>query len=675
MTIENYEFEPTRRKKQKVSPRFNALGGQFAVGETIVPFFTCHLSAEEAADLLKTPDQLTQWSDGEVEIEALFQRQIDHRRVDHKITPYLTNPGSDVGRPRFFNAITIALVPHRNGTIIGFDNSELVAPPLSGRASNAVESGPISLGFYRPYDPLNPESYEVATLQWNTDQTACVAIDGQHRLQAIKRAFKQNKLGDGMRLCVIFVLPSPAFGFKASGAAEMNPLWILRSIFIDLNKHAKPVKRSRLILLDDTDPHCLSVRRLLGGKLKEIDAQNPIEDGHRVPLGLIDWHTDDAKFESGPYVSTVLMVDRAVQTLLNAKSVTDWSAKNLVQRQMTAFKRIGYKPTPECDQSFSAFDSAEEAWQQSFAYPDKDLKLIQDVVGKAYGPVVGKVLTKIAPYADLIQHRGRCGMLGTEFASWYEAKMGDDGTAAAGDRLRIVQDHLRSLNPPRRLKVWEDFLSKEVKAKKEKNLFFTVVFQDAIFDAIRRLNGVPIPVFGEEPAPPPKNEVKNLHWWCECLISALNHVIDNDRKAFRLDYQFKAEQTSRHLWLGSFLKPDGTIDYSNQAVDRGSYWLVVVGMLGAARDAWARHNRTQLPSTLEDAIGIIGKHAPDYAQKLNAELERLKRGAGQNKGAMDRIVMATQQAKYEELSTESLDKLINDELTPRAELFWKWLRG
>ena len=66
----------------------------------------------------------------------------------------------------------------------------------------------------------------------------------------------------------------------------------IREIFIDLNKHARGVAHSRIILLDDLNIQSFCVRTLLGDNVK--DTSQGI-----LPLSMVTWRKDDANSIQG----------------------------------------------------------------------------------------------------------------------------------------------------------------------------------------------------------------------------------------------------------------------------------------------------------------------------------------------------------------------------------------
>src|SRR5262249_13835071 len=151
--------------------------------------------------------------------------------------------------------------------------------------------GGIQLQFYKDSD--------AGKLRWDQDEIVAVAVDGQHRLAALKQFAKESPGAIGeSSIPVIFLIPAKKAGFKIPQQPGENEVAIigLRNIFIDLNKNARPVSATRNILLDDLNIVSVCVRQLIGNKLSADTEEQ------RIPLPLVDWMTEKNKIETGPFL-------------------------------------------------------------------------------------------------------------------------------------------------------------------------------------------------------------------------------------------------------------------------------------------------------------------------------------------------------------------------------------
>ena len=674
--VNKMAIKPRIRPDINPSPQLHFLGGHFSLGPNAIPYVTTHMTIAQLTHYLQTPEQLPGWTDGPTEIEALYQRQLDYKRVKKKILPYLAETNSD--RPRFFNSITVALFPYKNHEIKPFENGDCTAPELEDSgAEYIIKTGPVTLGTYEPFDPEKPETFSLGEMRWNKDQTATVAIDGQHRLAACQLLHNANpEAAERTRVCVMFIIPSAQLGYTGQTGERSHLLSLLRSIFIDLNKHAKPVKRSRLILLDDADPHSLIVRRMLGNSLKDITASDPA-DGDKLPLALVDWHTDDAKFESGPYLTTVLMLDRIVQTIIGGvKPVTDWTDKKSVAKQLDAFKRFDFVPSDEFEKRYNEFQEAEDLSPTSFSYPQNDLEEIVESIGNICSPIVCSLLLRLKPYTDLVKLRSDYNMLGADFSNWYEAYCSDDGTPESSQRLQRIEEHLKHRETPPKISDWKHCLDEEISKIKHDNLFFKVVFQAALFDCLQQLWRTPLPVI-EEASLPKKGSSDHLRVWCDAFISTLNRIAGQDEVFFNLYKKFSYNGKSGTFWAGSVLNLDkDSVDFTGAGLYRTACWLKFLAMLDYSRIRWLEvWKDAELPSDFRIFVRNFSDEDPDFGRELEKLTDRIIQGNSANPGSMWRLVRSLEDDIEDREEEGVIEELARQQFEARVHFVWDLLNA
>ena len=321
------------------TPHFDFLFGRYRLSPWVIPYFSTIIPIRAAAASLRLAADFPGSDDVRWRLDELDQREIDWPRVERKIVPYL----QATDQPQFFNALTIALLPlEKDLSALDrcFGNAhEWLAPELkdSERFEKTLTAGPIKCGFWTAWTEFSQAKAKTGQLRWNPDQVFAVALDGQHRLAAIKEFVKKkgkpDRHMDDTSVPVIFVVLDPAFGYVAPRPTPL--VEVLRTVFIDLNKHAKIPTRAKQILLDDKDPASVCVRALIGGGLCDGTdelRQQPV----RMPLSLVDWHTEQAKFDDGPYVTTILVLDWAIAELTGAKPVQDFTDYSAIRRQLKA---------------------------------------------------------------------------------------------------------------------------------------------------------------------------------------------------------------------------------------------------------------------------------------------------------------------------------------------------
>ncbi len=167
---------------------FDFLFGRYCHSSWTIPYFQISMTFTDAANCLRLVNEMPGSAAMNWKIEELFQRDIDWGRVEGKIVPYLKKQTE----PQFFNSLTIALLPIRSDKLGTFDPKEhWHAPSLDGEDQFATGTvrhfGPITCGYWANWSEPSDDNARLGQLCWNTEQICGVAIDGQHRLAAIKQ--------------------------------------------------------------------------------------------------------------------------------------------------------------------------------------------------------------------------------------------------------------------------------------------------------------------------------------------------------------------------------------------------------------------------------------------------------------------------------------------------------
>jgi hypothetical protein len=222
-------------------------------------------------------------------IRDLFQREVDNTRVTDGLLPYF----EDESKVKFFNPITLTVLPiHRA------QNKILSEMPFLGKKKIVIDEENWVVYEKENYFRImhHQDDFTYGKFEWNPDNVEIVAIDGQHRLSALKR-FKDDVVGkeklyeDYMQ----WSIPAVIFGLtKLEENAESSTLLdIIRNIFIYINKTAKPPNLARQILLSDESINSICTQELLQNShendIKEIDSR----DRNRLPLWFFDWRGEE----------------------------------------------------------------------------------------------------------------------------------------------------------------------------------------------------------------------------------------------------------------------------------------------------------------------------------------------------------------------------------------------
>jgi len=218
-------------------------------------------------------------------VRQLFQRDIDVDRVTEEIIPYLR----EQERVKFFNPLTIALMPRDEHKHVASDVAEVISRDQdfgSRYKCNVIEAR----GYYSINKVLGAPQYSL--LEWNTEKTWLIAVDGQHRLSALKRLFNEAAGSEGSDRYRGWSIPVVILVIPPQPSNADHLLQTVRDIFVTINREAKHPTRARTILLNDFSVTAVCCQEFLDYCHK---AETP-----SVPLAFFDWraHSGGAKPEN-----------------------------------------------------------------------------------------------------------------------------------------------------------------------------------------------------------------------------------------------------------------------------------------------------------------------------------------------------------------------------------------
>lgn len=418
--------------------------GGFKIGPFCVPYLSSVMSISQCSEYLHLASEDAAFTLRAGKIEELFQRDIDHERVLEMARSYL-NPDV-IRRPAFFNSITVALLPVGSGAY--------TSPPRSAADEHDFPHshafGPIRVSWTESTSENLPVPASHGAVYWNKRQVRAVAIDGQHRLAALKRlASRTGNGGMDIAVPVILLILDPAFGVRANGDSHIE---LMRSLFIDLNKNAQKVSRARQLLLDDIDPLAVSLRKLIGPELDFVAASAaprgafpPSACGEfvdRLPLELVDWHGEQrAKVDRGPYVTSVLALEWALlclsdserfrRPILDSRALARESIEQESDQGYYKSLKKRFEPwRTDVPELLTEIDEAEDG-DLVFSPSAECLRSMGEKLHGIWGKALTELLTRSGPYRRLVQHRLDTGTLSADFGSWYQAKEALDAASPA----------------------------------------------------------------------------------------------------------------------------------------------------------------------------------------------------------------------------------------------------
>ena len=541
-------------KQIQYTDELTFIRGKFTLSDMeSVPYFTTVMPLRDLVNHIKLVEDIPAEALLDWRLEELFQRDISWDRVEKELVDqYLKNEH----KLSFFNSLTIALLP-RNGFVIEKSYGEPdpdAKLPDKGEGWDRIDVGNIHIEF------LSGE--EIGVIRWHKERIFPVAIDGQHRLAALKTYYneKEENLGQGSpeletKISLILLILDEQVGFKRRD--EKSLIETLREIFIDLNKNARPVSRSRLILLEDQNIQSSCVRTLLAQKVKQ-----PTED--ELPLSIVTWRgdetKDEAKFDSGYSITSVLNLNEIVNYCLNRASLN----KNdpLVE---TKIKRYVDKVTGrlrlEQNVKRSIINHSQEciAEAEPFSFEQEHIDALREAFQQQWAPHIIDIFNEFTPYKTYLSKAKEFGAIDGILADYL--LLPEKKRETFIDRKKT---EYKDKNKKFRAGANIHTPLKELENLKKNEWAFQVVFQKALFINFFDLESQKQSLFDR--SFDSKDEF--FTWW----ITQMNDLYE--QRVFNLHW--KAEKGKAHLWLGIANNPgSGSIQYTQAAAKRISSFITI----------------------------------------------------------------------------------------------------
>lgn len=559
----------------QLTPELTFLRGKLSLWEYSIPFFTTNVPLRYAADNFKLFEDLAQADTGEWTLEELFQRDISWARVETDILQYLKNPS----RPQFFNALTVALLPNGLADFGQPHGPALALPPMLGNGLGApIGIGGVQIQYYGSDDNVENGA---GRLRWSINDVDAVAVDGQHRLAAIKRFVAETKpdVWGNASVPVIFVIADERVGFRTPQALGEKPRTVgaLRALFIDLNKNARQVSATRNVLLDDLDVVSVCTRATIGQSLSKK------EEVDRIPLPLVDWLSDRNKIEDGPFLTTVMLLHEAIKRLLNAPDPLLDPEDNSVEKVGLWLDRM--MPTAENGERQAVMSQVQAcAVQQSkLTWLPRHMDILRRSFEREWRPHFHKLFSSFTPYKQLWEYAEANDLLNPQFVNLYVAKEVMPGSVGQRREARLIEAAKAEAAGWTLEKRYQKPIDHIDLAIKGGGWAYKVVFQRALLRGFVDLLRSPASAFGTEL---PRDDITGA------VIGAMNRLV----AAGAANVQYRARGQGL-FWAGSGLTADGSIEFTNAGAERLKSWLVGFVVMSQMKGAIPRF--AQLPHQTE----------------------------------------------------------------------------
>ena len=262
------------------------------LGSTV--YYIAKMPVEELVDSVGLAIELPEWKD--MTPDEKMQREPDINRVVNEICPYFTNDSD-----RFFGSLIIDIYS-------GFENIKF--DPISKYVKDNVTL---------PYEVSMIDAGFLAL----PGKERLIALDGQHRLLAMKLCLKGNSAVSAVMLGnkkmspqMLALEPHPELAGEEISVifVEHRDNLNIRKIFNKVNKYARQTGRGQNIITADDDVYAIIARRLFskGAVLSRIGK-----------IELVNWSSNTLS-ERSKQLTTVSALYTIAETLSKDR---EWSAK------------------------------------------------------------------------------------------------------------------------------------------------------------------------------------------------------------------------------------------------------------------------------------------------------------------------------------------------------------
>jgi hypothetical protein len=260
-------------------------------------------------------------------IKDLFQRNVERERIggpDGLISYF-----KDKSQVKYFNPIALVLVPVE-GDEIEHELQQLIYEK-DVTFDNIEGSALINKDTYRLFRQ-NSDAGNIGKIEWNDERCYVVAIDGQHRLTALKELYESRRVTDGIKditewqIPVVFLIVNK----KVQASEKKDFISIIRKIFMYINMKAERVNDARSILLNDESIECLCVQELVSAFHENETIDNKKNPSY-PPLYTIDWigiNSDASLLKDSQYLFSNIELRNWMRSYLIGEDFSSEEKKN-----------------------------------------------------------------------------------------------------------------------------------------------------------------------------------------------------------------------------------------------------------------------------------------------------------------------------------------------------------
>ena len=574
-----------------------------------VPYLAAAMPVQSVVDQINLVEDIPEETQLNWSLEELFQRDIDWKRVEDELVRGYLKARRELS---FFNSLTIALLPQTGSKI-----EESYGPPEYSPDAVYPSWEQIDVGNIRV--EYNSDR-SIGAIRWHKQRVFPVAIDGQHRLAALKQYCKdlhQNQPELETKIPLLLLILDERVGFK--GRPEESIIVTLRKIFIDLNKNARDVPKSRVILLEDRNIQSVCVRTLL--------AQNVQESSDALPLSVVTWKEDEAKFDSGYSITSVLNLNEIVGYCLgHSLELPDLLEKEVVERYVGNI--LGkLQLDAEIQKTIKDHTELLTERKEAFNFEKMHIDALKEAFLEQWAPYIIRIFREFVPYKKYLSTAKQINAIDGMLANYL---------LLSEKKQAQFQEEKKSEDPTFNPQSEIDAPLRMLENLKENEWAFYVVFQKALFINFFTLEAQSPSLFDDN-----RSRKDFLTWW----IGQVNTL--HKQGVFNLDW--KAEKGKTDLWLGIATNPgSGSIQYSQAAANRISSFITIC--------IYFKHDNEQ-----QDESQFAAGLADD-----NPSLPRAARNAFKTvRNGLESLIKVKTTA--DEIDDQTLEKRVKQELIKRLK--------
>jgi hypothetical protein len=357
----------------------------------------------------------------ELDFEQIMQRDIHDGRVSTELIPYLFEAGSS-GLVKLFPPIIVVVLPTNSDGLPDsyYPPVEEITEPDSDDSDtewDVVRSGAVGsevFEFRQARVGGQLWDHDYATLKINTDRSALVIVDGQHRAMALIALYRNLKGWpdkaksvepyyklwspsviksfqlDSVKLPVMFcVFPQ----LDGKDEQQLKVYSACRSVFLALNKNARKVTDARNYLLDDRD----IVSAMMRSVLTRIKNSSETTSKSFVRLWNIELDADEDRsvISSAAAISGVMHLYHLIQHLM--LGTTPGISLSASRQHLSNRSKLD-----SCFRRLQLTDQLTKAVQQDSRRDSCSAETTQQIVGAfdlLFGRHLVKGLSDFAPYS------------------------------------------------------------------------------------------------------------------------------------------------------------------------------------------------------------------------------------------------------------------------------------